>query len=542
MTLQSSISVVVVAVLVALGWKQLTVVKELHNTVLSEHVDETLELISHDIRDRDDCLQRFRNALRIPSVSDAGGDVFGQLSRQLKVDFPKVFKGLNVETFNEHSMMMTWKGSDASLDPVVLISHLDVVPATSLGSWTHEPFAGDVADGYVWGRGALDTKFTAISILEAVNQLLMKGVRPARTLIVALGHDEEVGGELGAHAIAQRLEQLGVKPALVLDEGGFVAMGDLSVGSLTLAHGPFAMVATAEKTAMNWKVDILGKGGHASLPDTASGKMVSSRLSKTIATMENNPMPTKLEAPTTDLLKAIGEVTSFWPLKWLLRLVDHPIINPIFGQILGSPAAKTLATLVRSTCGIVSIKAGGDADNVLPQHGMININVRTLPGDSREFVREYLEVITKGLEGDVEITDASSTIYPESTVTSSDSVQFHMVKKVIQEVLSHRIEDSRSHRNPQEGKHGQRVVAMPVFPMLLTGMTDSRWYHTVAPHRVVRFSPFAMNLTRGDLSMIHGIDEKVGVHEYFDAIRFFWQIIQRSCVDADQSWSSRDST
>jgi carboxypeptidase PM20D1 len=104
---------------------------------------------------------------------------------------------------------------------------MDVVPvaAPNLPEWTQPPFSGAVVGGFVWGRGTLDDKTTVLSILEAVEGLVRAGYRPPRTVYLTFGHDEEVSGHYGARAIVELLVSRGVKPALVLDEGGFMAAG-----------------------------------------------------------------------------------------------------------------------------------------------------------------------------------------------------------------------------------------------------------------------------------------------------------------------------
>ena len=519
------------------------VVGSLWGSSLPAQQDVMIEIHSMDIQDKDACLQRFVNALKIPTVASMEEEplhvtkeahpIFEQFHGQLKKDFPNVFKKLNVERFLTYSMMLTWQGTLQDLDPIVLISHFDVVPANA-GNWTYPPFSGTVSDGYVWSRGALDTKFTAVSILEAINQLLIQGVSPKRTVIVAIGHDEEVGG-FGARSMAEELKSKGIRPSLVLDEGGFVVMDKADSMARVGLQSPFALVATGEKVAMNWKITVRGSGGHASLPDTGSGTMVASRLAAIVSMLDRNPLPTKLESPTTDMMQSIGRSMTFWPIAWLLKHVDNRLINPIVGQVLGSKGGKALGALVRSTAGIVNLEAGQGAANVLPQDGSINVNIRTLPSDSRSFVKDYLHTITKSFKDDVTIEDVSAVQYPEGTVTPSDSPQFNLVKHAIQSILSHRVLDDV----PQEARADVRVKAMPVHPMLLSGMTDSRWFHEIAPKKIVRFSPFSLKIGRNDLAMIHGVDERVSVHEYFDGIRFFAEIIQKACMAEDQGWSSQ---
>src|SRR5690606_40689716 len=137
------------------------------------------------------------------------------------------------------------------------LAHQDVVPVTEADAWTHPPFAGTVADGYLWGRGTMDDKGSLIAWLEAVERLLAEGFRPSRTVYLAFGHDEETGGE-GARAIAAHLAEQGVRLEFVLDEGGFVASG-----LLPSIEGPIALVGTAEKGYLTVELSAEETGGHS---------------------------------------------------------------------------------------------------------------------------------------------------------------------------------------------------------------------------------------------------------------------------------------
>ncbi len=148
----------------------------------------------------------------------------------------------------------------------MLLAHLDVVPAeiTPAARWTHPPFAGEIADGFVWGRGALDDKIAAVSLLEAAEHLLATGFKPRRTIYLAFGHDEEVGGRQGAARIAAALGGRGVRAELVLDEGLAITRGLL--GGI---DRPVALVGVAEKGFADVAVTAQVTGGHSSMPPRA---------------------------------------------------------------------------------------------------------------------------------------------------------------------------------------------------------------------------------------------------------------------------------
>ena len=181
-----------------------------------------------DEEDKRDAVERFVRTLRVAAIADVGAPnhvsdraSFEELHRTLRTMYAPVFDRMEVEVVDEFSLLMTWPGNDGRLDPFLLVSHLDVVPAVQGG--LYDAFAATIEDGHVFARGALDTKFTACAILETLRALAEDNVELKRTVIVALGHDEEVGG-FGARSMAELLKQRGVRPELVLDEGGMVAM------------------------------------------------------------------------------------------------------------------------------------------------------------------------------------------------------------------------------------------------------------------------------------------------------------------------------
>lgn len=125
----------------------------------------------------------------------------------------------SIRQVSEFSLLIFWRGSDPSLKPAALLSHMDVVPADKdpdTSKWTHPPFGGVIDKGYIYGRGALDLKNNVVAILHAVEQLLQEGFCPKRSLYVALGHDEEVGGAHGAAKIVERLHSEGVQVSCLL--------------------------------------------------------------------------------------------------------------------------------------------------------------------------------------------------------------------------------------------------------------------------------------------------------------------------------------
>ena len=197
----------------------------------------------------DTAIERFAGAIRLQTVSRAEApnsdfSAFEAFHRHLQTCFPKVHATLLARVVGGHSLLFTWKGKDEAAKPVLLMAHMDVVPVEpgTESSWTHGPFSGDVADGFVWGRGTLDDKVSVMAILEAVEILLTRGFQPGPTVLLAFGHDEEIGGQGGAAQIAALLKTRGTRVRYVLDEGSAVTDGIVP----GLAR-PAALIGIAEK-------------------------------------------------------------------------------------------------------------------------------------------------------------------------------------------------------------------------------------------------------------------------------------------------------
>src|SRR5471032_3325895 len=246
--------------------------------------------------DLDAASRRLSAAIQIPTVSagpDApdAADNFPAFHQLLASSFPLTHATLKRETVNGDSLLYTWQGSDPALPPMLLTAHMDTVPVEpgTEGKWTHAPFSGAIADGYVWGRGALDMKHAVMATLEGVEHLLAQGYRPRRTILLAFGADEEVGGARGAAKIVELLQQRRVHAWCSLDEGSVILDGFIPG-----AQRPIAQIGIAEKGSVSLALTAQADGGHSSMPPplTAVG-----RIARAVARVEEQPMPASLDGP-----------------------------------------------------------------------------------------------------------------------------------------------------------------------------------------------------------------------------------------------------
>jgi carboxypeptidase PM20D1 len=441
--------------------------------------------------------ERLAAAVQLPTVSGedpAGIDPrpFLALHRQLEEDFPATHAALRREVIGGLSLLFTWPGSDPALQPILLMGHTDVVPVEpgTEEQWTHRPFSGAIAQGYVWGRGTTDDKPTVLGTLEAVEMLLNEGFQPRRTVLLAFGHDEEVGGSEGARAIATLLRERGVRLAMVLDEGGVI--GD---GLLPGLRPPTALVGVAEKGYASVELIARASGGHSSMPppSTAIGT-----LAAAITRLEERQMPARLDGASRDLFLNIGPEL---PLAQRAAFANLWLTRPlVLRQLAGTPSSNAM---VRTTSAATLVQ-GGTRDNVLPGRASAVVNFRILPGDSVEGVLNHVRAV---VGGDGVTVRLAGEAWNPSPVSPHDGPEFAAIERTIRGLVPNAL----------------------VTPYLVLGATDARHYAGLTDN-VFRFLPIRMDPAA--LERIHGTNERIAVEDYALAIRFYRRLIREMAGEA----------
>ena len=423
---------------------------------------------------------------REPTALDSAA--YRGLYRYLETAYPVVHDSLDVTRVNDLSRLYTWRGADPSTAPIVLMAHVDVVPVEpgTRGDWTHPPFEGVVADSAVWGRGALDDKASAIGLFEALSLLVEGEGRPERTVHVALGHDEEVGGPRGARAIADRITEQGQAPAIVVDEGGAITKG-----ALPGLDRPLAVVGVAEKGYLSIELRAEAPGGHSSAPpDSTSIEILNAALSRLL----DNPLDSRLDGVTGRMLEYVGPETE-WPMQ--LALANRWLTAPGIKWALNrKPATKAAIRTVQ----VPTRLDAGVKDNVVPSSARATINYRILPSQSVDEVLTHVRETINPLPVTIE-TGQTSEPTPVSEVGGKP---FRVLQRTVGEVTSDSV-----------------VVA----PYLVPGATDSRHYAEATRH-VYRFLPYT--LTPEDRGRIHGTNERISITDYRTLIRFYVQLLRNS--------------
>lgn len=437
--------------------------------------------------------ERLASGVQIATVSPADSlsrdrAAFSAFHVFLATSYPRVHLTMQRENVGRDALLFTWRGTDSTLAPIVLMGHMDVVPiAPGTDSlWKHGPFSGDIADGFIWGRGTLDDKSTVLGVLEACEALITSGFKPARTIILSFGADEEAGGESGAKVIAALLESRGIKPLFVLDEGGTVVKG--AIGGVTK---PVALIGIAEKGYVTVEMKVRAEGGHSSMPPkhTAAGI-----LAIAITRLEGHPMRASIGPTTATLFDAIGREMSFGRR---IAFANRFLFDPLIERQLAS-APGTDATLRTTTA--VTMLEGSPKDNVLPSQAKAAVNFRILPGDSVAGVLAHM----RGVIGDdrVELTPRNPQVEP-SPISSTSDTAWAIVSRTVRQSYPDAI----------------------VTPYLVLGATDSRYMRRVTPN-VYRFS--GTRIEKSDLERVHGTNERVSVAGYLEGIKFLAQLIRNA--------------
>ncbi|MCP4448779.1 MAG: M20/M25/M40 family metallo-hydrolase [Myxococcales bacterium] len=431
-------------------------------------------------------IERLAQAIRIQTISDGSGpppatNLFA-LHEHLRVSFPRVHQSLVRENISEYSLLYTWKGKQPNLPALILAGHLDVVPADPK-RWSHDPFAGTVDGSHLYGRGTMDDKVTVMALLEAVELLLEEGVIPERTIYLAFGHDEEVGGYEGAKIIADILELRGVVAEATIDEGMVITEGIMDGIS-----DPVALVGIAEKGFMNLELLVTGAGGHSSMPPRKTAVGI---LSRAILRLQNNPMPGTFASSVRQMLEAVGPEFGYGR-----RLVMANLW--LFGGMVKSSFSEKLATdaLLRTTIAPTMLE-GSSKENVLAQEARAVVNLRIKPGDAEESVLAHMRTAID----DPRVVLRVMEMVPPQTSSSSKSRVFHIIEDTLRSI------------DP----------SIIVAPGLMLALTDSRHYSKISTD-IYRFT--AMRLGPEDLQRLHGVDERISLSNYIEIIAFNRRLIR----------------
>lgn len=419
----------------------------------------------------------------ISSRYDNDRTKFYEFHEILEKLFPLVHENCEKHVF-DGSLLFKWSGKGEA-EPVLLMSHHDVVEAN--GVWEHGCFSGDIdEDGNLWGRGSVDTKASLFCIFTAVEELIKEGFVPRGDVYIASSCTEEFSGS-GAPDTVAWLKEHGVRPALLLDEGGMIL--EEPIGGV---KGTYAMVGVLEKGYGDLKFIARGKGGHSSAPGRNTPLV---RLGKFMTAVEkHDPFISKFNPTVKEMFTRLAPNMNFgmkliFANLWLFA----PLLKKVMPMI--SPAG---AAMLHTTIAFTTAK-GSEGLNVLPQEAYVTANLRFIPHQPTE---ESIGVISKMAE---KYGIETEEIYKDSPCPVVD-FRGEAFKKVEETI-------------------GEIYPGVGVSPYVMTGGTDAKFYTEICDN-CLRFAPLYIN--KQQYGSIHALNENISIGVLPGGVDFYKTVIKKS--------------
>jgi acetylornithine deacetylase/succinyl-diaminopimelate desuccinylase-like protein len=368
------------------------------------------------------------------------------------------------------SLVARIEGANPQRPALLVHGHLDVVPA-SASDWERDPFGGEIADGCVWGRGAVDMKDMDAIILAVARQRLREGRKPSRDVVLAFTADEEAGGEWGARFLAEKHPDLfdGVTEA-ISEVGGF---------SVLVGGQRMYVVQTAEKGLAWMRLTAEGTAGHGSMVQKDNAV---TRLAEAIARIGRHDWPVRLTPSVRAFLEAVSDALNveFDP--------ENP--EPLLEKI--GPMSRMIGATVRNTANPTGVKAGYKV-NVIPQSATADIDGRFLPGYEEEFLAEIDHLLGGEVRREFIYHDIAIETTPDGDLYNA------MTSALLAE-------------DPDA----------KVVPYCMSGGTDAKSFSKLGM-RCFGFSPLKLPPDLDFSGMFHGINERVPV----DGLRFGVRVLDK---------------
>jgi acetylornithine deacetylase/succinyl-diaminopimelate desuccinylase-like protein len=366
------------------------------------------------------------------------------------------------------NVLARWAGADDAADPLLVHGHLDVVPARA-EDWSVDPFSGEVVDGYVWGRGAVDMKDFDAMVLSVVRARQRAGVAPRRPVVLAFTADEEAGSRHGAHwLVDEHPDWLADCTEAVGEVGGF----STEVGGQRLY-----LIESGEKGMAWMRLTVRGTAGHGSMrhPDNPV-----TALATAVAAVGAYDWPVQPGPSMRLLLQKVRELSG--------SATSDP--DELIGQF--GPAARMIGAGIRNTTNPTMLDAGYKV-NVVPGEATARVDGRFLPGQEEAFAERMRSLVGERVAIDVEKHDVGL-----ETEFSGD-----LVDAMTTALLA---EDPDAH----------------VAPFLMSGGTDAKAWSRLGM-RAYGFTPLRLPADLDFTALFHGVDERVPV----DALRFGCRVLDR---------------
>ena len=381
--------------------------------------------------------------------------------------------GLAYEHFEpghgRRSVVVRIEGSDPDAPTVCLMGHTDVVPVSPSG-WQRDPFGGEVVDGEVWGRGAIDMLNLTASMAVATRHLADSGFRPKGTLIFLAVADEEAGGALMGAGYLSQHHYDAIKADYVLTESGGISMPTPAGQRITLTVG--------EKGVAWRRLRIAGTPGHGSMPYGSDNALI---IAAEVVSRLARYRPT---ASISDVWKQFVPTYGFAP-ELQTKLLDAGAVSDAIAEIPDVRTAKYVHACTHMTFS-PNVVQGGNKTNVIPDCVDLEVDIRTLPGETNDDVHRNLHEALGDLAHRVEITEINSA---ESTASTFENPFVDSLQRVVR----------------------MQYPEASLVPRLTVGGTDARFFRQRGA-AAYGFGLFSPTVTYEDFSSrFHGHNERIDV-------------------------------
>jgi acetylornithine deacetylase/succinyl-diaminopimelate desuccinylase-like protein len=382
----------------------------------------------------------------------------------------------------ERPNLVTRLHGAGSAPPLLLYGHVDVV-TTAAQPWSRAPFGGELVDGYVWGRGALDMKGGVAMLVSAFLRAKAEGLRPRGDVVLAILSDEEAGGDFGAKFLVEDHQHL--------FEGIRHALGEFGGFSLEMGGKRFYPIQVAEKQICWLKATISGRGGHGAMINRG-GTMA--RLGRFLSELDRGRLPVHVTPVARELVERIAA-----QLPRPQRLVLEAVLKPRFTdralRLMG-PRSRTFEPMLRNTVSATIVR-GGDKVNVVPGEIHLELDGRLLPGLAPDdLIGELREVVGDDV--------AIELVRHDPGPSEPDLTLFETLSEVLREI------------DPE---------GIPV-PLLQIGVTDGRFFSRLGI-QTYGFLPMRLPGDFAFTELIHAADERIPA----DAVGFgtdaVYRVLQR---------------
>lgn len=394
-----------------------------------------------------------------------------------------------VESGPERGNFVARLKSVGSKPPLLLLSHIDVVPAEE-DKWTYPPFSGKIVEGEIWGRGALDCK--SLGIMETMAFILLKKLNLPlkRDVVLVAVADEEKGGQSGAAWLCRNRPEFN-QFAAVINEGGGIG--------LARKNKNFYLCQAGEKGACWIRIIFKGTPGHGSLPREDNCILA---LGRSIEAFGKYRARIQVPRIAEKFIQIFSNDEEIAPI--LEGLLKEPVrAEEILGALPDQGLKKLLLAMLHNTF-VPTVVKGGEKVNVIPSECCCEVDCRILPGETVEGFKNEIAKILEGIP--------QYTIEEIQCSTASESDFSHEIVQVFREALL---------------RYDQKAV---VVPFISSGATDSRFFRN---EKTVAFG-FAPQLVEGDAAhhqdMVHGHNERISKKDLLFGTKVLFDIVRKYCV------------